>query len=95
MLPFWQSGLNLLGNNRLVKLNYSTLLLLNTLINSLFFHQPNANEIHIDPIDIKEVWNLYKTDPVVAFEEKAYAYEAFTKIWRDVFPKVKIRDTKM
>ena len=60
----------------------------------MFFHQPNANEIHIDPIDIKEVWNLYKTDPVVASEEKVYGYEAFTKIWRDVFPKVKIREYK-
>ncbi len=94
MLPFWQSGLNLLGKKRFVKLNYFTLLLLNTLINSLFFHQPNANEVHIDPIDIKEVWNLYKTDTVVASEEKVYGYEAFTKIWRDVFPKVKIREYK-
>ena len=51
-------------------------------------------EIHIDPIDEKEVWNYYKSDPFVQSHDKVYGYEAFTKIWRDVFLKVKVREYK-
>jgi len=56
--------------------------------------QPNADEIHIDPISEVEVWNEYKADPFVLSHEKVYGYDNFTKIWRDVFPKIKIREYK-
>ena len=52
----------------------------------LMYYQPNAAEIHIDPIDEKEVWNYYKSDPFVQSHDKDYFYDTFTRIWRDVFP---------
>lgn len=51
-------------------------------------------EIHIDPIDKKELWNYYKSDTFVQSHDKVYGYETFTTIWNEVFPKVKIREYK-
>ena len=56
--------------------------------------QPNANEIHIDPITETEVWNEYRSDVFVQSHSEVYSYKSFTKIWRDVFPKVKMREYK-
>ena len=41
-----------------------------------------------------EVWNEYRTDSFVQSHEKVYNYESFAKIWREVFPNVKIREYK-
>jgi hypothetical protein len=43
---------------------------------------------------MKEVWNYYKSDPFVQSHDQVYSYDTFTRIWRDVFPKVKIREYK-
>lgn len=56
--------------------------------------EPNADEIHIDVISQTEVFEEYKTDPYVLSHEKVYSYNSFIKIWRDVFPKIKIREYK-
>ena len=56
--------------------------------------EPNANEIHIDHITHVEVFEEYKSDPYVNSHDKVYGYDAFVKIWREVFPKVKIRQYK-
>ena len=51
-------------------------------------------EIHIDPIDKKELCNYYKSDTLAQSHDKVYGYESFTTIWNEVFPTVKIRDYK-
>lgn len=57
--------------------------------------QPNSTEIHLDPIDIKEVYNDYKNDPAIVDEDEGcYSSDAFRDLWRDVFPHVKIRQYK-
>ena len=61
----------------------------------IFYYQPNAAEVHIDSIDEKEVWNFYKSDPLMQSHDKVYGYDTFTRIWRDTFAtKVKIRQYK-
>ena len=56
--------------------------------------EPNSDEIHIDHISHVEVFEEYKSDPYVNTHDKVYGYEAFVRIWREVFPKVKIRQYK-
>ena len=64
------------------------------MFDDIYYQPTNAAEIHIDPIDEKEVWNYYKSDPFVQSHDKVYCYDTFTRIWRDVSPKVKIRQYK-
>jgi len=54
---------------------------------------PNMDEVHLEPIDIKEIYEEYLDDA------KSTGFEAlnttnFTKIWRNLFPHVKIREFK-
>jgi hypothetical protein len=56
--------------------------------------EPNADEIHIDFVSKDEVYEEYKADPFVNSHDKVYEIGAFLKIWREVFPKVKMREYK-
>ena len=62
--------------------------------------QPNADEIHLDPIRKKDVWEEYRIDPFVLShgddeeKHKVLNYAQFVNIWNNCFPKVKIREYK-
>ncbi len=67
-----------------------------------FFHLvgdkiPNKDEIHLEPIDRKEVHNEYTATMAHYFPEEpdvALGYVAFLRIWTHNFPNVKIREYK-
>jgi len=54
----------------------------------IFYYQPNAVEVYIDE---KEVWNCYKSDPLMQSHEKVYGYDTFTRTFAT---KVKIHQYK-
>jgi hypothetical protein len=56
---------------------------------------PNLQEIHLDPIDKKEVWKEYRQE-ILQFETEAelLKYSAFCALWDSAFPHVKIREYK-
>jgi len=56
--------------------------------------QPNADEIHLDPVTKKEVYEEYKSDAFVNSHSAIYSYSEFAKLWNSCFPKVKIREYK-
>ena len=59
-------------------------------------HIPNSyDEIHFDPVDKRELWAEYIDDINVDFpDEETLCYAEFCRMWRDVFPNVKIREYK-
>jgi len=55
---------------------------------------PNsAGEIHLEPVDIKDVWKEYDDDMKNA-GEKSLRVDEFGYIWKHCFPYVKIREYK-
>jgi hypothetical protein len=66
-------------------------------IHSTIYMQPNTDELHLDPITKKEVWEEYCQDPFVLTNEEEQlflSYSQFVGIWNNCFPKVKIREYK-
>ncbi len=55
--------------------------------------QPNANEIHLEPTDVKTVHDEYKIC-VEDAGETALGYDSFLRMWDCCFPHVKIREYK-
>lgn len=55
---------------------------------------PNsAGEIHLEPIEIKEIWKEYKDDMEYVHESFVSNIE-FGSLWRNCYPHVKIREFK-
>ena len=54
---------------------------------------PNGKEIHLDPINKKEIYEEYEQDMNDIFEEPLSS-TTFLKVWNDAFPHVKIREYK-
>ena len=55
---------------------------------------PNSNgEIHLEPIDIKEVWKEYVED-MTQVNENSVSYIEFVCMWTNCFFHVKIREYK-
>jgi len=55
---------------------------------------PNSNgEIHLEPIDIKEIWNEYQDD-LKQVNEDTVSYIEFGCMWKYCFSHVKIREYK-
>ena len=52
---------------------------------------PNSDQIHLEHMDLKELWTEYFDD---MGEEYAYGYEAFLKLWKVCFPHVRVREFK-
>ena len=51
--------------------------------------QPDENVILIDIVDENDVYERYRTDErVIDLTDKILSYSEFTRIWREVFPKV-------
>ena len=51
--------------------------------------QPDEDIILIDILDENEIYLRFKTDErVVSLTNKIVSYSEFTRIWREVFPKV-------
>ena len=62
-----------------------------------YLSQPNTDELHLDPIAKKEVWEEYCQDPFVLTNDEEMpilSYNQFLTIWNKCFPKVKIREYK-
>lgn len=53
--------------------------------------EPNEEAISIDPIDLKELYNDYKDDPVITDEGdgQTLKYEEFTQMFNKAFPTVR------
>jgi hypothetical protein len=55
---------------------------------------PNRREIHLDPVDKKEIWEEYRLEMINIFKEQYLAESTFVKLWRLAFSYVKIRAFK-
>jgi len=65
---------------------------------SIIFTQPNTDELHLDPITKKEVWEEYCQDPFVLTndeEQPTLSYNQFLGIWPSASRKLKSVNTKM
>ena len=56
-------------------------------------NEPNSDEIHLDPVDKKEIYAEYANEAII-YKTKRVKKTQFNKIWRDCFPHVKIRKYK-
>ena len=54
---------------------------------------PSSQEVHLEPIYVHEVWEEYKQDQVLVFNEYV-SVTVFGKLWEACFPHVKIREHK-
>ena len=55
---------------------------------------PNSDqEIHLEPVPKKNVWEEYKFD-MESINEPALELNSFLRIWKNVFPYVKVRKYK-
>lgn len=55
--------------------------------------QPNSSEIHLDPMDKKELYREYEHESIL-YNYQPLEISEFLKIWRNSFPHVKIRKYK-
>lgn len=57
--------------------------------------QPHLNEIHLDRIEKRELWEIYKNAIIAHYADDEFVdYGTFCSIWSNSFPHVKIRKHK-